>query len=357
LSVRLARWLLFSALALLLPLRGIAAEPGPEPGSVEPEAVVEAAPVVAPIYDDDLGDDFGDEWLLGPDPAERDPAEGFNRGVFRVNEGFFRWVVNPLSTAYAFIVPAPARRAINRVFDNLDQPVIFINDVLQLAPRDAGESLGRFAINTTIGVLGLFDPATPLGLPGHRTDFGQTLAMYRTPSGAYVVIPLLGPSTARDTFGAVIDGLLSPHLWLLGAGSLLMLNTGSQFATYDIERARLDALRETSVDFYAAMRSAYLLDRDAAVEARRRRLAGETEPGESDAAEDDEPTDGEEEPESLGEEDPDPRGEEGSDAPAEAELEPAADPVDPASELAPTASPEMPDPAPASSRPDSRSGD
>jgi len=239
-----------------------------------PEAASEDA------FDDD------DDWLFGPDdgpdPAERDPMETFNRGVFRLNEGVYKWIVDPLSRAYEWAMPAPARRAVTRGFRNLDEPVIFLNDVLQLAPRDASESLGRFLINSTVGLAGLFDPASRLGMPGHHTDFGETLAVYSTPSGPYFVIPVLGPATIRDAVGAAVDGLLSPDLWVLASTSTVALNTGNGFTSYDIERERLDALRQTSVDFYAAMRSAYLLDRDAGVAKRLLRVSGDPEAATTD---------------------------------------------------------------------------
>jgi len=224
----------------------------------------------------DGADDFYD-WLEetedeGPDPADRDAIEPVNRPVFGFNEIVYRWVFDPIAKTYAFVVPEPARAAVRRVFANLNEPAILVNDLLQLAPREAGHTAARFVVNTTIGLVGLFDPATPLGLPGHETDFGQTLAVYYTPPGTYVVIPILGPSTARDAVGGMVDFLMSPDAWLLPAGSRVMLNAGSGLATYDIQRERLDALRETSIDFYSALRGAYLMDRDAAVQERIERV-------------------------------------------------------------------------------------
>lgn len=245
-------------------------------------------PVDAGAIDD--ADDFYD-WLEeeeneGPDPADRDSIEPVNRPMFAFNEAVYRWVFDPIAKGYAFVVPEGARAAVRRVLANLNEPGIFVNDVLQLAPREAGHTAARFVVNTTIGLVGLFDPATPLGLPGHLTDFGQTLAVYYTPSGTYLVVPILGPSTVRDTVGALVDFLVSPEAWLLTGGSRLMLNAGSGLASYDIQRERLDALRETSVDFYSALRGAYLMDRDAAVQERieRVRCPAPVEPGSADLA-------------------------------------------------------------------------
>ena len=134
---------------------------------------------------------------------------------------------------------------------------IFMVGVTALAP---------IVINTTAGVGGLFDPAAAWGIEQHTSGFGGTLAVYRVPSGPYLVMPIMGPSTARDAFGGLIDGVMRPDTWLLAATPRLIMAAGSGFTTYDIERERLDALRTTSVDFYAALRSAYLLDRDARIE-------------------------------------------------------------------------------------------
>ncbi len=153
-----------------------------------------------------------------------------------------------------------------RFFVNLGEPVTLVNDLLQLRPLHAGSTGARFVINSTAGVGGLFDPAAAWGIERHTSDFGGTLAVYRIGSGPYLVIPLMGPSTARDAVGQLVDGILRPDTWLLGTGPRLMVAASGGFTTYEIKRERLEALRDTSVDFYAALRSAYLLDRDARVQ-------------------------------------------------------------------------------------------
>jgi phospholipid-binding lipoprotein MlaA len=205
-----------------------------------------------------------DDWLFdeGPDPAERDAIEGSNRTIFAFNEGFYSYVADPVTRGFEWLVPEPGRRAIHRFFLNLDHPVIFVNDVL------ATKTASRFVINTTVGLLGFFDVATPIGIEGHDTDFGETLAVYGTPPGSYVVIPLLGPSTARDTFGELVDALLHPAVWFASPAQQVVIRTSFGISYYDIEKQRLDALRSMSVDFYAAIRGAYLMDRDAKVKTR-----------------------------------------------------------------------------------------
>jgi phospholipid-binding lipoprotein MlaA len=209
------------------------------------------------------------DWLFeddGPDPADRDPLEPLNRGIFGFNEAVYGWVFDPVAIAYQWVMPGPGRRALRRFFSNLGEPVTLVNDLLRFRPLQAGSSGARLVINTTAGVGGLFDPAAAWGLESHTSGFGETLAVYRVPSGPYLVMPIMGPSTARDAVGGLVDGIMRPDTWLLAAAPRLVMAAGSGFTTYDIERERLDALRTTSVDFYAALRSAYLLDRDARIE-------------------------------------------------------------------------------------------
>jgi len=213
-----------------------------------------------------------DEAWMQPDPAQRDPLERLNRATHALNERFIDWVADPFNRVYRFAVPAPARHSVARFFANLRAPVILANDLLQLTPHDAGRTGARFLINTTVGVVGLFDPARAVGLPGHDNDFGATLAVYGAPSGPYLVVPVLGPSSARDVVGETVDGFLRPDAWVLGVGTRALLTTGSGVAVYDLQQERLEALRKTSVDFYAALRGAFLLDRDASIRARIRRI-------------------------------------------------------------------------------------
>jgi len=216
---------------------------------------------VDPLPDEDL-----DAWLDDvPDPAVRDHLEGYNRSVFRFNEACYLHVITPLTRGFRFLVPEVGRKAIRSVFDNLQLPVVFINDLLQLAPREALTTFGRFAMNTTFGLGGVLDPASDVGWARHETDFGQTLAVYGVPSGSYFVVPVAGPSTVRDSLGEAVDIALRPDMWLLGFGPWVLMDVAGGVAAFDVEGERLDALRATSVDFYAALRAAYLMDRDASV--------------------------------------------------------------------------------------------
>jgi phospholipid-binding lipoprotein MlaA len=232
-----------------------------EPGADRRAAGPGAADVE--VYDPLFDEDFEDT-AIGLDD---DPFERANRGVFAFNDQVDRWLLDPITQGYQWLVPAPARRGVNNVFDNLNSPVIFANQVLQVRPLPAAKTLGRFAVNTSLGLAGLFDFAGEvMGLPPIEADFGQTLYRYGCPRGPYLVVPIFGPSTARDAVGTVIDQGLDPLTYIIGPLNLqwqLLLGGGQGLAIRDANADALDALRDASVDFYAALRSAYLQSRRA----------------------------------------------------------------------------------------------
>lgn len=142
-----------------------------------------------------------------------DPFEGFNRNIYKFNEAADKYLINPLATVYKFILPKPIRQGINNASRNLGEPIIFVNEVLQLDGTDASESVGRFLVNSTVGLGGFINVTEKDGFSQTREDFGQTLATYNIPSGPYIVLPLLGPSNARDIVGRVGDGVINPLTW------------------------------------------------------------------------------------------------------------------------------------------------
>jgi phospholipid-binding lipoprotein MlaA len=254
-SRRLAGLVVCIALALAAPLR--ADEPAPPPS--EPADALES---FDPLYDED-GGEF--------EPAQvSDPLEPMNRAIFGFNEGVDRFVLDPITRGYRFVVPAPGRRGIERFFKNLHAPVIFANLVLQGRGRDAAVTFGRFTANTTLGVVGVFDFADEvIGWERTEADFGQTLAVYGIPSGPYLVVPLFGPSSARDAVGTVADQVMNPLTYFVAPLQLQwsLLFGGSRGLAYREANAdALDALRDASVDFYAALRSAYSQARQGVVE-------------------------------------------------------------------------------------------
>lgn len=139
-----------------------------------------------------------------------DPYEGFNRQMFAFNAGVDRYALGPAASAYETVTPAFARDRVGDFLSNLGAPVILANDVLQAEPSRAGTTASRFAVNTTLGILGLWDVAQYMGIDGHREDFGQTLGVWGVDSGPYLVLPVLGPSTPRDLLGTVVDRAIDP---------------------------------------------------------------------------------------------------------------------------------------------------
>ncbi|MGJ8535571.1 MAG: MlaA family lipoprotein [Parasphingopyxis sp.] len=211
--------------------------------------------------------------MAGPNGmADRDRHEEFNRDMWAVNQGIDTVLISPAADVYRTITPQPARRGITNIFRNLSEPWSFINNLLQGRPDRALRNLGRFIINSTIGVGGLADHATAMGIEPAPEDFGQTLAVWGVGDGGYVMNPLLGPSTQRDTFGAIVDFIANPVSIFLDRG--LNLTTQEQWgiraASIISTRAELtesgvDAFLESSADPYAAARSAYFQNREAAI--------------------------------------------------------------------------------------------
>ena len=202
------------------------------------------------------------------DSSENDPYESFNRKMFALNDTLDQNVALPAAKAYDHVVPEPARDFVHNGLANLSEPVTFANDILQGEPTRALETFGRTLVNSTIGLAGIIDVATPMGLPEHSADFGETLAIYGVGEGPYLVLPLLGPSNPRDAAGHLIDtafdpltyvGLREKGLWMAGRQTLGLIDARSQ------NIATLDELRKSSVDLYATLRSLYRQHRNAEI--------------------------------------------------------------------------------------------
>ena len=208
----------------------------------------------------------------GVTPADpSDPFEATNRAVLEFNTALDDSLLRPAAEAYRETIPAPMRTGLRNFLRNLNEPVIFANNVLQLRLLDAGHTLMRFYINSTAGGLGLFDLATPSGIERRTGDFGQTLHAWGVPDGPYLMLPLFGPTTVRDAVGDGVDSLASPvglltsatmsavtaQLFGVGRGALGGLGLRAE----NIET--LDALRAESLDYYARLRSVVRQRRDA----------------------------------------------------------------------------------------------
>lgn len=193
--------------------------------------------------------------------ANNDPLEPLNRGLYFVNDGLDSLVLRPAAEIYRIFLPPELRTAIHNVLANLRTPVILVNDLLQGETQRAATTTGRFLVNTTVGIGGIFDRATGFGLLGHTEDFGQTLAVWGAPEGPYLFIPVLGPSNPRDTVGIAGDVAFSPFTYVSGSNALETISvTRTGLTALDTREGLiepLDQLRATSLDPYATLRSAY----------------------------------------------------------------------------------------------------
>lgn len=189
-----------------------------------------------------------------------DPWEGWNRKVYTFNNAVDRAFAEPFARTYQRYTPTPLRSGVRNWVNNLASPVIFANDLFQGAPSRAGVTALRFGVNTTIGVLGLFDPAKTIGLERHEEDFGQTLGRYGAKPGPYLMLPLLGPSSLRDAFGSVVDIGIDPLTYARfdGDTALRVTRTGASLVTARTDSLEAVAnLRATSTDPYVTLRTAY----------------------------------------------------------------------------------------------------
>ncbi len=140
----------------------------------------------------------------------KDPIEGFNRAMFAINDGVDQAVIRPVAVGYDTVMPSPSKKGVTNFFGNIADVFIGVNNLLQGKGSEALSDLGRVVINSSIGILGTFDIASDIGLEKHNEDFGQTFGRWGVGSGAYVVIPVFGPSTARDTVGLILDVAADP---------------------------------------------------------------------------------------------------------------------------------------------------
>ncbi len=203
-----------------------------------------------------------------PDPiarSEADPLEAFNRKVFWFNDQLDVYVLVPVAKGWDFVVPRRAQTSVSNFFANLRFPIDTMNNLFQGKVRYAAVDVGRFAINTTAGVAGFFDPATSLGLEPHVEDFGQTLGWWGVGPGPYLMLPILGPSTVRDGVGILADYPLAvtpffvDWYYLFGARTVEIVNFRASILD-TVEKAK-----EASFDYYSFVRNAYLQRRTSAI--------------------------------------------------------------------------------------------
>jgi phospholipid-binding lipoprotein MlaA len=192
----------------------------------------------------------------GAPPA--DPFEGLNRGTFAFNDAADKAVLTPLAKGYQAVTPGFVRGGISNAFSNVGDVGTAVNNILQGKPGNAASDVGRVLVNSTLGVLGLFDVATPMGLDKNNEDFGQTLGKWGVPSGPYLVIPLMGPSTLRDVFGRVPDRYTGYSRYVEHVPTRNVL-TGVELINLRAELLSASrTLDEASLDKYQFLRDAFL---------------------------------------------------------------------------------------------------
>ncbi len=196
----------------------------------------------------------------------RDPLIGMNRAIFTFNDVTYRYLLIPLSKGYRWLVPDPVETGIGNFFHNLKTPIYVVNDLFQLEPKPLGRHLSRFVINSTIGVLGLFDPAQAwFGLERKETSFEDTLADYGAGYGIYLVLPFFGPSDVRNGTAQVVDYFLNPVPYLTDEPETTVIQAYDNFQAFAPGAETYETLRRTRDDPYIFFRNLYLqgVQRDA----------------------------------------------------------------------------------------------
>ncbi|WP_305042623.1 MlaA family lipoprotein [Geoalkalibacter sp.] len=198
--------------------------------------------------------------------AVYDPIEPFNRAMFWFNDKLYFYLLKPVARAYR-VVPEPARVSVGNFFSNVATPVRLANCLLQFRFPDAGRELGRFVVNTTWGVGGLFDPAHKrLGWHKKDEDLGQTLGYFGIPAGPYLVLPLFGPSNPRDAVGRIGDGVLDPWPYVLDeTWEVIAVKTYDRVNWLSLDRDTYEAIKREQLDPYLFIRDAYAQRRDAMI--------------------------------------------------------------------------------------------
>jgi phospholipid-binding lipoprotein MlaA len=242
------------------------------PEAADPEAVADAAAPLPPtqaeldaaaIYGTQPYDPVADPNLPAPAelPESYDPWEPLNRRIHGFNNTVDKYVASPLAHAYVEVVPRPVRLGVRNFFSNLGQPVNALNSLLQGKPKEAGQAIARFLVNSTLGIGGIFDPATDANLPRSSEDFGQTLGKWGWRRSRYVELPLFGPRTVRDVFGLMGDAPLSP-LRQVEEDTVRVFAQGLQLVDVRTQLFAVDSMREGAADDYALVRDAWLQRRN-----------------------------------------------------------------------------------------------
>ncbi len=200
------------------------------------------------------------------DNVENDPWEPLNRGMYRTNYVIDGVVLKPITQIYRGVVPERGQAMVHNFVDNLQEPISFGNSLLQADPENSFVSLWRFLLNSTVGIGGLFDVASEVGLVGRSADFGQTLALYGVESGPYLFLPVLGPSNVRDGIGRVGDALSHPASYTNDSGLSIALWSVTALDTRSDNYDLLEDINKSSLDPYVTLRSYYIQHRNNSIE-------------------------------------------------------------------------------------------
>jgi phospholipid-binding lipoprotein MlaA len=190
-----------------------------------------------------------------------DPYEGYNRTIYKFNYTLDGLIIRPVTQIYRGVIPQQGRNGVSNFLHNLSSPVMMVDSAVQGDPKNTFTHMWRFILNSTLGVAGVFDFASAVGLEGRDTDFGQTLAVYDIDSGHFLMLPLIGPSTTRDMSGRVVDAFADPFNyvgswgWSLARGGATVIDKRSE------NMKVLDDTYQNSLDPYATLRSLYLQKR------------------------------------------------------------------------------------------------
>lgn len=206
----------------------------------------------------DRGDMATPAQEIAEGPADipiNDPWENYNRSIYSFNKKADKYVLRPIAVAYDTVTPEPVQQGVRNFFSNWKSPTTLINELLQGRPLDSAKTLSRFSVNTTVGILGIFDPASAIGLERRSEDFGQTLAVWGWENSNYVVMPLLGPLTMRDVVGFIGDTPTNPMNYADGGTNAALQSV--EITDMRKQMLPMDELMASAIDEYAMMRDAW----------------------------------------------------------------------------------------------------
>jgi phospholipid-binding lipoprotein MlaA len=246
-------------------------KPSDEYGDVTAETATSGeGPVTAKEKpSDEYGDVTAETATSGEGPSIADPIEPWNRAMYHFNDKFYFWLLKPVAQGYKYVIPEEIRGMFSSFYENIKMPIRFVNNLLQGKLAYAGIELVRFMMNSTAGVLGFYDFAKAVEIPGHDADFGQTLGKYGVGFGFYIVWPILGPSSPRDSVGWAADCMLKPtnyvsSEWISPEGVGLYAHEKVNYYSFHI--GDYETLKGAAIDPYIAMRDAYIQYRKKLIE-------------------------------------------------------------------------------------------